>query len=149
MTNGKIDFGDLQMRRRRYGRGVGMRAYGNAKLANLLTVYELARRLSGTRITVNALHPGYVATDIFRFQNAPRPVRLLKPLWIVAKQFIRSPESGAATSLYLASSPQVEAETGKYFEKCVSVVSSRKSYDRNLQRRMWQASEELTGATIM
>ncbi len=147
--NGDIDFGDLQMRRRGYSWGIGMRAYGNAKLANLLTVYELARRLSDTRITVNALHPGYVATDILRFQAATSPVRLFQPLWIVAKQFIRSPESGAVTSLHLASSPQVASETGKYFEKCVSVASSRKSYDRNLQRRMWEASEELTSGAIV
>ena len=147
--NGKVDFGDLQMRRR-YGRGVGMRAYRNAKLANLLTVYELARRLGRTRITVNALHPGYVATGILRFKAATGPARFLQPLWILAKQFIHSPESGAATSLYLASSSQAAAETGKYFEKCVSVASSRHSYDRNLQRRMWEASEELTGGvTIM
>ena len=139
---GQIDFADLQMRRR-YGRGIGMRAYSNAKLANLLTVYELARKLSGTRITVNALHPGYVATDILRFHSATGPVRLLQPLWIAAKQFIRSPESGAATSLYLASSPEAAAKTGKYFEKCVPVASSRDSYDRSLQRRMWAASEEL------
>jgi NAD(P)-dependent dehydrogenase (short-subunit alcohol dehydrogenase family) len=127
-----------------------MRAYGNAKLANLLTVYELARKLSGTGITVNALHPGYVATDILRFQTATGPVRLAEPLWTIAKLFIRSPESGAATSLHLAVSPQVAAETGKYFEKCLPVASSRKSYDRSLQRRMWDASEELTnGARIM
>ena len=121
-----------------------MRAYSNAKLANLLTVYELARKLSGTRITVNALHPGYVATDILRFQSVTGPVRLLQPLWIAAKQFIRSPESGAATSLHLASSPEAAAKTGKYFEKCIPVASSRNSYDRSLQRFMWAASEELT-----
>jgi NAD(P)-dependent dehydrogenase (short-subunit alcohol dehydrogenase family) len=142
--HGTIDFNDLQMRCR-YGRGVGMRAYSNAKLANLLTVYELARRLQGTRITVNALHPGYVATNILPLDVATGPVRLLKPLWGVAKRFIRTPESGAAASLYLASSPQVAAETGKYFERHTPVASSRSSYDRNLQTRMWEVSEQLTG----
>jgi NAD(P)-dependent dehydrogenase (short-subunit alcohol dehydrogenase family) len=143
--HGRIDFNDLQMRRR-YGRGVGMRAYGNAKLANLLTVYELARHLEGTRITVNALHPGYVATEILPLEAATGPVRLLKPLWGIAKRFIRTPESGAATSLYLASSPQVAADTGKYFERCVPAASSRASYDVNMQRRMWEISSELTGS---
>jgi NAD(P)-dependent dehydrogenase (short-subunit alcohol dehydrogenase family) len=139
----EIDFNDLQMRRR-YGGGVGMRAYGNAKLANLLTVYELARRLQDTRITVNALHPGYVATNILPFATATGPVRLLEPLWSAAKRFIRTPEGGAATSLYLASSPQVAAETGKYFERCVPVSSSRMSYDINMQGCMWEVSQEMT-----
>lgn len=143
--HGRIDFDDLQLRRRRYGRGVGMRAYGNAKLANLLTVYELARRLEGTGITVNALHPGYVATNILPLAAATGPVRLLRPLWSVAKRFIRTPASGAATSLYLASSPQVALDTGRYFERCAPVASSRASYDVGLQKRMWDISRELTG----
>lgn len=141
--HGHIDFDDLQMRRH-YGRGVGMRAYGNAKLANLLTVYKLARRLRGTPITVNALHPGYVATNILPLGAATGPVRLLRPLWRVAKRFILTPEQGAATSIYLAASPQVAAVSGKYFEKGVPVKSSRASYDRDLQLRMWRSSEELT-----
>jgi NAD(P)-dependent dehydrogenase (short-subunit alcohol dehydrogenase family) len=142
--HGRIDFADLQMRRR-YGRGVGMRAYGNAKLANLLTLYELSRRLEGTRITVNALHPGYVATNIVPLETATGPVRLLKPFWGIAKHFILTPEKGAATSLYLAASPQVAGASGKYLERCRPVASSRTSYDRDLQRRMWEASERLTG----
>lgn len=142
--HGRIDFNDLQMRHR-YGGGIGMHAYGNAKLANLLTVYELARRLNGTRITVNALHPGYVATNILPFETATGPVRLLKPLWGAAKQFIRTPESGAATSLYLASSPEVASETGRYFERCVPIASSRASYDVKMQRQMWKISQDLTG----
>ena len=109
--HGDIDFDDLQMRRR-YGGGVGMRAYGNAKLANLLTVYELARRLQGTPVTVNALHPGYVATDIIRLDTASGPVRLLKPLWAMAKPFIRTPEKGAETPIHLACSPQIAGQSG-------------------------------------
>lgn len=144
---GHIDFTDLQMRRH-YGVGVGMRAYGNAKLANLMTVYELARRLESTRITVNALHPGYVATNILPVGSATGAVRLLKPLWAVAKRFIRTPESGAATSLYLASSPQVAGDTGKYFERCGPAASSRASNDLSLQRRMWDISCELTGSMM-
>lgn len=140
---GKINFSDMQMQRR-YGRGVGMQAYANAKLANLLTVYELARRLQGTNVTVNALHPGYVATNIVSIQNATGAWRLLKPFWSTAMRFILTPEKGAATSVYLASSPQVAGVSGRYFEKCVPIASSPASYDRNMQLRMWEISERLT-----
>jgi NAD(P)-dependent dehydrogenase (short-subunit alcohol dehydrogenase family) len=140
---GKIDFEDIQMRRR-YPYGIGMRAYANAKLANLLTVYELARRLRGSGVTVNALHPGYVATNILPFETATGPVRLLKPLWEVAKRFIRKPDEGARTPVFLASSPNVAEVSGLYFEKCTAVASSMSSCDPGLQRRMWDVSEELT-----
>ena len=90
---GKIDFNDIQMRRH-YPRGVGMHAYANAKLANLLTVYELARRLRDSHVTVNALHPGYVATNIVTLEDATGPVRLLKPFWGIAMHFILTPEKG-------------------------------------------------------
>ncbi len=112
--HGKIDFTDLQMRRR-YGRGVGMRAYANAKLANLLTIYELARRLQDSSVTINALHPGYVATNILTLEDATGPLWLLKPFWDIAMRLILTPEQGAATSLYLACSPQLAQESGKIF----------------------------------
>jgi NAD(P)-dependent dehydrogenase (short-subunit alcohol dehydrogenase family) len=140
---GKIDFGDLQMRRR-YPGFLGMRAYANAKLANLLTVYELARRLHGGGVTVNALHPGYVATNIVPLDGVGGPVRLLKPLWGLAKRLIRTPEAGAMTPVYLACSPQVEDVSGLYFENCVPVASSAKSREPDLQARMWLVSEQLT-----
>lgn len=141
---GKIDFDDLQMRRR-YPHGVGMRAYANAKLANLLTVYELARRLRHTKVTVNALHPGYVATNIVTLDGATGPLRLLKPFWGLAMRFILTPEQGAATSIHLACSPQVIDMSGRYFVKCVPNASSPTSGNRELQRRMWEVSEQLTG----
>jgi NAD(P)-dependent dehydrogenase (short-subunit alcohol dehydrogenase family) len=140
---GKIDFDDLQMRRR-YGRGVGMRAYANSKLANLLTGYELARRLQGTGVTVNALHPGYVATNIVKIDRAAGLWRLVKPFWGIAMRFILTPEKGAATSIHLACSPQVSDVSGGYFEKCVAVASSPTSSNRELQTRMWDVSEQLT-----
>lgn len=140
---GKIDFSDLQMRRH-YGRGVGMRAYSNAKLANLLTMYELSRRIQGTRVTVNALHPGYVATNIVTLENATGPWQLLKPFWGIAMRFILTPEKGATTSIYLACSPQVTSVSGRYFEKCVPAASSPTSCDRDMQMRMWDVSEQLT-----
>lgn len=140
---GKIDFSDIQMRRY-YGCGVGMRAYSNAKLANLLTMYELARRIQGTRVTVNALHPGYVATNIVTLESATGPWQLLKPFWGIAMRFILTPEKGATTSIYLACSPQVTSVSGRYFEKCVPVASSPTSWDRDMQMRMWDVSEQLT-----
>lgn len=143
---GIIDFDDIQMRRRYPSGGVGMRAYGNAKLANLLTTYELARRLRGSGIAVNALHPGYVATNILPLDKASGPIRLLKPFWHIAKHAILTAEQGAATPLYLASSPEVRNVSGLYFEKCVAVASSAASRDRNLQGRMWDISEQLTKA---
>jgi len=142
--HGTIDFDDLQMRRN-YGRGVGMRAYGNAKLANLLTLYELARRLHGTRVTANALHPGYVATGIVTLKGATGAWRLLKPFWGIAMRLILTPEQGARTSIHLACSQRVAGVSGRYFEKCAPVASSPASYDRKLQMRMWEVSEQLTG----
>jgi NAD(P)-dependent dehydrogenase (short-subunit alcohol dehydrogenase family) len=141
---GIIDFDDIHMRRHYPSGGVGMRAYGNAKLANLLTTYELARRLRDSGVVVNALHPGYVATNILPLDRASGPVRLLKPLWHIAKHAILTAEQGAATPVYLASSPEMRDVSGFYFEKCVPVASSAASRDRNLQARMWAISEQLT-----
>src|SRR3979411_2612790 len=135
----------IQMRCHYPSGGVGMRAYGNAKLANLLTTYELARRLRDSGVAVNALHPGYVATNILPLDRASGPVRLLKPFWHIAKHAILTAEQGAATPVYLASSPEVRNVSGLYFEKCVPVASSAASRDRNLQGRMWSISEQLTG----
>jgi NAD(P)-dependent dehydrogenase (short-subunit alcohol dehydrogenase family) len=142
---GIIDFDDIHMRRHYPSGGVGMRAYGNAKLANLLTTYELARRLGDSGITVNALHPGYVATNILPLDRASGPVRLLKPFWHIARHVILTAEQGATTPIYLASSLEVRNVTGLYFEKCVPVASSAASRDTNLQGRMWGISEQLTG----
>lgn len=120
----------------------GWSAYGQSKLANLLFTYELARRLEGTGVTVNALHPGFVATNlgadnfgwfgslIRRIMNA-----------VVGK----SPEEGAQTSIYLASSPEVEGITGKYFVKRRPRRSSEASYDAEAARRLWETSAEMTG----
>lgn len=140
---GRIDFSDLQMRRR-YPRGIGMRAYANAKLANLLTVYAMAQRLQGSGVTVNALHPGYVATNILPFDQASSPVRLIKPLWLVAKCVIQSADKGARTPIFLASSPRVTSVSGMYFEGNVPVASSLASRDKALQQCMWDVTAELT-----
>ena len=131
-----LDFNDLQNRRRYRG----FRAYSWSKLENILFSYELARRLEGTGVTVNALHPGLVGTNFLANNGALG--RLLK---MVVGIVGMSPERGARTSIYLATSPEVETVTGRYFLQEHEVPSSVASYDEDAARRLWQASAELTG----
>jgi NAD(P)-dependent dehydrogenase (short-subunit alcohol dehydrogenase family) len=130
---GKIDFDDLQGERN-FG---GVAAYANSKLANILFTYELARRLEGTGVTANCLHPGPVATSLFR--NLPKPLEAL------IKLFTISPDKGAETSVYLASSPEVEGVSGKYFAKKREKRTSSASYNEDDALRLWQVSEAMTG----
>jgi NAD(P)-dependent dehydrogenase (short-subunit alcohol dehydrogenase family) len=119
----------------------GLAAYNNSKLANLLFTYELARRLTGTRVTVNALHPGAVRTNLVA-RNGGIFKWLVQPLFNL--QAI-SEEQGAQTSVYLAISPEVEGVTGKYFGKCKVWQSSSASYDEVVQKRLWLVSAEMVG----
>ena len=114
--------------------------YARSKLANLLFTYELARRLEGTGVTVNALHPGFVAS---RFMAGNGALGWFMRRW--AGLFAVSAEEGAMTSVYLASSPEVEGVTSKYFAKEKAVASSPASLDETAARRLWRWSEELTG----
>jgi retinol dehydrogenase-14 len=117
------------------------RAYGRSKLSNVLFTYELARRMAGTHVTSNALSPGMVATDIWKKVN-----RLLTPfITPVIKHYGQSPLEGAQTSIYLATSPDVEGVTGKYFADCKPVHSSAASYDLDAAKRLWEVSLRLTG----
>jgi NAD(P)-dependent dehydrogenase (short-subunit alcohol dehydrogenase family) len=116
--------------------------YSQTKLANLLFTYELARRLEGTGVTANALHPGFVAT---RFMAGNGTLGWFMRRW--AGLFAISPEEGAKTSVYLASSPEVEGVSGRYFVKQRPVDSSPASRDAEAARRLWRLSEELTGMT--
>jgi NAD(P)-dependent dehydrogenase (short-subunit alcohol dehydrogenase family) len=130
-----LNFDDLQGERR-YG---GWRAYCRSKLMNLLFTYELARRLEGTGVTANALHPGWVATR-FAGDNGWRG-----RLWQFAARWLAiSPEAGAQTILYLATSPEVAGVSGRYFVRERAVPSSPASYDEAAARRLWQVSLELT-----
>ena len=117
-----------------------MRIYGQSKLANILFTYELARRLHGTGVTVNCLHPGAVATGLGKNNGswAKVVIAMLRP-------FFRTPESGAATSIYLASSPQVDGISGKYFRNCKETRSSQASYDMAAASRLWELSTQMTG----
>ncbi len=116
-----------------------MRVYGQAKLALVLFTYELARRLQGTGVTANCLHPGFVATNFAQ-----------RDLWPIARTAAKlvlffgiSPEEGAKTSIYLASSPDVEGVTGKYFVKSIPKRSTPISYDESLQQQLWEESAKL------
>ena len=133
----ELDFDDLGTRQN-YG---FMKAYGRSKLANVLFTYELARRLEESGITANALHPGAVATN-FGSNNA---VWYARPVLALFRFFAVTPEKGAETSVYLASSPEVEGVTGKYFANKKPVSSSKTSYDREAAKKLWRVSEEMTG----
>jgi NAD(P)-dependent dehydrogenase (short-subunit alcohol dehydrogenase family) len=122
----------------------GWKAYGQSKLANILFTYELAHCLENeaapARVTVNALHPGFVATNIGKNNG-------LLAQWFVPvfQRNALTPEQGAETSIYLASSPEVEGVSAKYFVDKREVPSSPESYDREAAAQLWQVSEELTG----
>jgi retinol dehydrogenase 14 len=138
-TTGKIDFGDLQGERR-YS---GQRAYSQSKLANVLFTYELALRLDGIGVTATVLHPGVVRTG-FAAEDPPPTWKALLPL---VRLFLKTPEQGAATSIYLASSPQAEGITGTYLAGCKPKTSSRSSYDTATAARLWQISLDLVAPT--
>jgi NAD(P)-dependent dehydrogenase (short-subunit alcohol dehydrogenase family) len=133
-----IPFDDLQSKKRYRG----MRVYGESKLANILFTLELARRLAGTGVTANSLHPGTVRTGY----GADGDARGFLAFGIkIAKPFFLSPAKGARTSIYLASSPEVEGVTGEYFAKCKPAKSRRWAQDAEAAQRLWQVSEELVG----
>jgi retinol dehydrogenase-14 len=133
-----INFDDLQSEQH-YNFG-GYKAYGQSKLANLLFTYELARRLAGTGVTVNAVHPGTVASGFGENNNG-----VMKFSMKIYHQFSLTPEQGADTVVYLASSPDVEGITGKYWTLRKAVASSPQSYDQDAQKRLWTVSAQLAG----
>jgi NAD(P)-dependent dehydrogenase (short-subunit alcohol dehydrogenase family) len=136
---GKIDLGDLHLSKNYQG----FKAYANSKLAIVLFTQELAERLQDTGITVNALHPGHAATDIWNIWPGKWYQALLTK---IVQRFMISSEEAAQTSIYLASSNEVKGITGKYFEKKkIKEKASPKSEDRQLQKALWQLSEKLTG----
>jgi retinol dehydrogenase 14 len=136
---GTIDFDDLG-----YAHGYGiMRAYSRSKVAEVLFTRELARRLRGTSVTVNALHPGTVATSIW--DRAPAFTR---PFFAIAKRLAMiSPAEGAKTIVYLATSPDVATVSGLYFEKNQPKAPSRLGQDDGIARRLWEESARLVHLT--
>jgi retinol dehydrogenase-14 len=135
---GRIDFGDLQGAHS-YS---GARAYNQSKLANVMFSYELARRLQGSGVTANALHPGVVSTA-FGAEDPGRTQKLVLPL---ARLVMKTPRQGAATSIHLAAAPEVEHVTGQYFAKRRPRKSSKAAYDTSAARRLWQTSSVLVGS---
>ena len=117
---GRLNFDDLQGER-----DSGQRAYSQSKLANVVVTYELARRLEGTGVTATALHPGLVRTSF----SAEDPSRLSKVVIPLLRPFMKAPARGAATSIYLASAPEAEGVTGRYFANRKPKTSSKASYD--------------------
>ena len=136
-AQGRIDFDDLQGERS-YS---GARAYSQSKLANVLFTYELARRLPATSVTANALHPGVVRTS-FGAEDPGGVQRRLVPLM---RPFMKAPAQGAATSIHLASAPDLEQVTGRYFANSKPRRSSKRSYDEAAAARLWQVSADLVG----
>jgi NAD(P)-dependent dehydrogenase (short-subunit alcohol dehydrogenase family) len=134
----KIDFDDIQGEKK-YS---FMKAYGQSKLANILFTYELARRLDGSGVTVNALHPGFVATNFGTNMSG-----ILNFFIRVAHLFAISPEKGAETMIYLATSSEVENVSGKYFYKKKEIQTSPESYDENTAKKLWQISSDLTNSS--
>jgi retinol dehydrogenase 14 len=146
-AQGRIDFEDLQGEKS-YS---GARAYSQSKLANLLFSYELARRLQGTPIpdqaivTANALHPGVVSTW-FGTEDPASVQRVFIPF---LRAFMKTPAQGAATSIHLASAPDLEQITGRYFANSKLKRSSKPSYDDATAARLWQVSGDLVGLTTV
>ena len=133
-----ISFDDLQSTQHYRG----MRVYGQSKLANILFTLELARRFEGSGVTANSLHPGTVRSGY----GADGDARGLLAFGIkIASPFFLSPAKGARTSVYLASSPEVEGVSGEYFVKCKPRAPRRWAQDPEAARRLWQVSEELVG----
>ncbi len=130
----KLDLDDLQMTRGYKG----FPAYANSKLANVLFTLELARRLEGEDITVNAVHPGHVATNIW-----PSDRWYWKLVIPVVNLFAISAEEGAKTSVHVATAPELAEVTGQYFAKSLAKPPSEAALDEDLQRRMWEISAGL------
>jgi NAD(P)-dependent dehydrogenase (short-subunit alcohol dehydrogenase family) len=129
----KINFDDIEYKNSYSLFG----AYNQSKLCNILFTYELARQLKGTNVTVNALNPGPVKTGLARDMGAVFQ-------WM-AKMLFPSAEKASATAIYLASSPEVEKVTGKYFTNCKAVPSSALSNDEAVAKRLWDLSNKMCG----
>ena len=131
----RLDFDDLQWERRKY---LSLQAYSASKLANILFTLELSRRLDGTRVTANCLHPGVVATNIFASLGI-----LGRVVGVLARPLLMSPVAGATTTVHVASAPELATVSGKFFERSREVRLDAMARDAVAARRLWEISEEL------
>jgi NAD(P)-dependent dehydrogenase (short-subunit alcohol dehydrogenase family) len=135
---GRIDFGDLQASQR----FEGMQAYSNSKLAVVVFTYELARRLAGTGVTANCVHPGVVRTNIGHGERVSLGWRVLSA---VSRPFMRTPEEGARTSVWAATAAELQDVSGRFFANEREARTSEASYDPELAGRLWEVSTALVG----
>ncbi len=135
----KLNFDDL-MNEKKYR---GFKAYGQSKLMNIYFTRELAKRLQGSGVTANVLHPGFVATNFGRSNGG-----IFNPLFRLVQLGAISPEEGAKTSIYLASSPEVETISGEFFDKSKKKRASAEAYDDQAAAKLWQVSEKLVSEKL-
>lgn len=138
-ARGHVDFDDLQASRS-YGQ-MGFGQYANTKLMNMLFTYELARRLSGTQVTVNCVHPGMIGTNLSRTMP-----KLMHRIYLA---MLPKPADGAKTSIYAATAPELANVTGKYLVDSRVTESSPASHDVDVQKRLWDVSKQMTGIKAM
>jgi len=132
----KMRWDDVQMK----SGWSAMSSYSQSKLYNILFTRELAKRLEGTGVTANCLHPGVIASGFGHTYGG-----FVSFLVTLAKPFLITPEKGAETQVWLASSPEVEGVTGKYFDKCKEARPSRAALEEDAPAKLWALSETLTG----
>jgi NAD(P)-dependent dehydrogenase (short-subunit alcohol dehydrogenase family) len=135
-SRGTLDFDNLQGESH-YN---GWQQYGNTKLANIVFTYALARRLEGSGVTANCLHPGVIHTNLMSNYS-----KVVNGLWFLLQGFFKKPDEGALTPVFLASSPDVANESGRYYRNCAPMGTTEESNDPAVQRRLWEVSEALTG----
>ncbi|MHA1908020.1 MAG: SDR family oxidoreductase [Candidatus Thorarchaeota archaeon] len=133
----KVNLDNLQSE----GKYKGMNVYGSAKLMVVLFTYKMARELEGTGVACNVVSPGFVATNLGRSSGS----RMNSIMFGMMKPFQLSPTEGAETSLYAATSPEIEGITGKHFAKSKEKESSEVTYDVDLQDKLWEITEKLLG----
>jgi NAD(P)-dependent dehydrogenase (short-subunit alcohol dehydrogenase family) len=136
---GRIDFENLQGE----GSYSGAKAYNQSKLANVLFTYELARKLHASTVTANALHPGVVRTGF----GAEDPASVQRFLIPIVRPFMKSPTQGAATSIHLASAPELIHVSGRYFANRTEKKSAERTYDQEVAAQLWHVSTELVQLT--